>query len=196
MADATAALIGDIAVHDFDEIGVPDDADLEWRQRSLELWIRRAVDYQMVGIDLLLTGQSPLGEVLAAPSADRLDGIAVYLVDVADETRRQRRAQRDPAGGPPDAVEAFTNWTAWHRQHAADPRHRPDVLTAGSWPRMAWHRWTAWSASDPQWCTRTLDTTDHPIAASIAALAAWVVEQRDLNRVGTLPLAPGWAIQR
>jgi hypothetical protein len=58
-----------IAVHDFDEVGVPERPDRRWRHRTTELWVRRALEYQDRGVDLLLTGQSPLGEVLAAPSA-------------------------------------------------------------------------------------------------------------------------------
>lgn len=61
-----------------------------------EVWVRRTLEYQHRGIDVLLTGQSPLGEVLAVPSASLLDGIAVCLVDVADEVRRVRLDERDP----------------------------------------------------------------------------------------------------
>ncbi|MFF3712946.1 hypothetical protein [Streptomyces phaeochromogenes] len=60
-----------------------------------EMWVRRALEYQDRGVDLLLTGQSPLAEVLASPSAPLLDGIAVCLVDVSDEARRRRLTQRD-----------------------------------------------------------------------------------------------------
>lgn len=79
----------------------------------IEHWVRRALEYQDDGIDLLLPGQSPLGEVLAAPSAPMLDGIAVCLVDVADGARR------------PDMA-----WNRWNRWTAADPRwacHRLDT---------------------------------------------------------------------
>src|SRR2546426_204768 len=90
LAYATAGRVRLIAVHDFDELGVPEGADLRWRHRMTEMWVRRALDCQALGIDLLLTGQSPLGEVLAVPSAPLLDGIAVCLVDVADEVRGVR----------------------------------------------------------------------------------------------------------
>ncbi len=73
-----------IAVHDSDERGVPSGADLAWRQSELEQWVGVALDYEADGMDLLLTGQSPLGEVLAVPSAPRLSRVAVCLIDVED----------------------------------------------------------------------------------------------------------------
>jgi hypothetical protein len=115
LAHATASSLHQIAVHDFDELGVPTGADLHWRQRTMELWVRRALEYQERGVDLLLTGQSPLGEVLAAPSAPLLDGIAVCLVNVADEVRRARLVERDPGRWDATAVDAFLGWAAWHR---------------------------------------------------------------------------------
>ena len=71
LAYTAAARIRKIAVHDFDELGVPKGVDRHWRHRMTEMWIRRALEYQERGIDLLLSGQSPLGEVLTAPSAPR-----------------------------------------------------------------------------------------------------------------------------
>jgi hypothetical protein len=74
----TAALTGvrervrDLVAHDFDEIGVPPDADTAWRQRANEEWVRRVLRCQRDGRDFLLAGQVPLGEILAAPSTPEL----------------------------------------------------------------------------------------------------------------------------
>jgi hypothetical protein len=121
-----------------------------------------------------------LGEVLAAPSAPLLDGIAVCLVDVADEVRRTRLAERDPNRWDAPAVDAFLGWAAWHRQHALDPRHRPDVIIENSWPEMAWDRWTGWHAGDSRWRTELLDTTGQPLAKSTAQVERWIAEQREV----------------
>jgi len=71
-AARACARLGGLVVHDFDEIGVPSTADVRWRQRSLERWLRRVLGYQNDGLDVVLLGQSPLGEVLASPSATHL----------------------------------------------------------------------------------------------------------------------------
>src|ERR1051326_8971980 len=95
LAYALAGRVPSLAVHDFDEWGVPSDADTAWRQRTGEHWLRRAYAIQETGRDLLLTGQSPLGEILATPSAYGLDGIAMCLVDVDDDERVERLTRRD-----------------------------------------------------------------------------------------------------
>lgn len=193
LAFAVADRFRRVAVHDFDEVGVPEGADRRWRNRTTELWVRRALEYQGRGIDLLLTGQSPLGEILAVPSAPLLDGIAVCLVDVAGEVRRARLAKRDQGRWDEAAVDAFLGWAVWHRRHALDPRHRPDVIVDGSWSGMVWDRWTAWAAEDPRWRTHLLDTTDQPLARSVDQVELWVAEQREAHRSGRLSLARGWA---
>jgi hypothetical protein len=180
-----------IAVHDFDEVGVPGDADHRWRHRTTETWIQRALGYQDHGVDLLLTAQSPLGEILASPSAPLLDGIALCLVDVSDDMRRARLTSRDPGRWNTQRTGDFLGWAAWHRGHATDPRHRPHVITADSWPPMAWERWTSWTSNDPRWHTDRLDTTDQTVTESIACVEQWISEQRDAHRAGNLPLQAG-----
>ena len=176
-AHACAGLDG-LVVHDFDEIGVPSAADLVWRQRGLERWLRRVLDYQSRGVDVLLTGQSPLGEVLAAPSAVHLHGIAACLLDVADEERLRRLEHRDPGRWQAAEKRAFVGWARWHRAHAADPGHHRDVLMSGGWPRMRWDRWTAWSKGDPRWDVRVVDSTARPVRETQAELREWVVGAR------------------
>ncbi len=193
LAYSAGERLGRLAVHDFDELGVPEGADRWWRHRMTEMWVRRALEYQVCGVDLLLTGQSPLGEALASPSAPLLDGIAVCLVDVSDEVRRGRLALRDSGRWDAPAVDAFLGWAAWHRKHAEDPRYRPDVIIDNSWPEMAWHRWTGWTSDDRRWSTHLLNTTDRPVAASVDQVEQWVTEQRDALRSGRLTLSRGWS---
>ncbi|HEY3558148.1 MAG TPA: hypothetical protein VGL05_11825 [Kribbella sp.] len=181
-----------MAVHDHDEIGVPDDADTQWRNRTTEQWICRALEYQDRGLDLLLTGQSPLGEILASPSALQLDGIAVCLVHVADGERRRRLDRRDRGRWSPETLDAFVGWGAWHLGHAEDPRYRPEAIVDGSWPAMAWDRWSAWTKHDPRWDTYLLDTTGRSVEQSVDELEQWMARQRGAFRSGQLALSKGW----
>src|SRR5919204_6432024 len=80
----------ELAIHDFDEIGVPPKADTAWRHRANEAWLQRALEYQAEGVDLLLAGQTPFGELLATPSATRLEALSACLIDCDDETRLTR----------------------------------------------------------------------------------------------------------
>ncbi|WP_199808498.1 hypothetical protein [Streptomyces sp. NRRL S-146] len=193
LAFEAAGRLERIAVHDVDEVGVPEGADRHWRHRMTEMWVRRALDYQDRGIDFLLSGQSPLGELLAAPSAPLLDGIAVCLVDVADPVRRTRLAERDPGRWDLQTIDAYLGWAAWHRKHALDPSHRQDVIIDNRWPEMVWDRWTGWNAGDPRWLTHLLDTTDQPVTESVDQVEQWIKEQRNAHQAGQLPLSHGWA---
>ncbi|PRY12065.1 hypothetical protein [Kineococcus rhizosphaerae] len=167
-----------LAVHDADELGVPSDADTAWRQSSLERWVRFALERQAEGVDLLLAGQSPLGELLACPSAPRLDGLAVCLLDVEDDVRLARLRARDGDRWDAAALDAFVGWGRWHRAHAADPRHHPEVVTTGGWAPMRWDRWSDWTAGDPRWAVETLDTTRTGPDAVAGRLAGWVTRRR------------------
>ncbi|MFC4068294.1 hypothetical protein [Actinoplanes subglobosus] len=167
-----------LVCHDFDEIGVPPGADLVWRQRSLEVWLQRALRYQSDGLDMLLTGQSPLGEVLACPSAAALDGIAACLLDVDDDVRRRRLTERDPGRWDARQTDAFINWARWQRAHAADPGHRPEVITAGGWDGMRWDRWD----EHPRWAVTVIDTTGRTIGESAADLRRWIDESQSANQ--------------
>jgi hypothetical protein len=74
----------DLAVHDVDEpfadAPPPTELDRVWRAEQSEGWIGRALEYERDGVDMLLTG-GVFGELLACPSATRLDGIAGCLLD-------------------------------------------------------------------------------------------------------------------
>jgi hypothetical protein len=182
-----------LIVHDFDEIGVPSGADIVWRQRSLEEWIQRALRYQADGLDLALTGQSPLGEVLACPSATELNGIAACLLDVDDQVRWQRLEERDAGRWDRDAKRAFAGWARWHRAHAADPRHLPEAITTAGYEEMRWDRWCDWSGTDRRWAVTVMDTTGRTIEQSAAELGEWIARARSSLAAGRLALSGEWA---
>jgi hypothetical protein len=181
-----------LSVHDFDDVGVPSDADLVWRQSTLEGWIQRALQEEQRGRDTLLTGQSPLGEILAAPSTPRLEGIAVALVDVDDHERWIRLEHRDPGKWDDDTKRSFVNWARWHRTHADDPQADPEAIINGSNSEMAWARWTSWNPDDPRWSTERIDTTGRSTVESTAAVTEWITRTRNSLQDGRLPLARGW----
>ncbi|MDX6516877.1 MAG: hypothetical protein QOH73_2543 [Gaiellaceae bacterium] len=111
-----------LAIHDFDEIGVPAGADATWRQGANEEWVQRAIAYEWAGTDLLLAGQTPVGELLRTPSVGLLDGVSACLMDCDDDTRITRLHARGPewlasTGG---TLQDYLNWAAWLRDHAVE----------------------------------------------------------------------------
>jgi hypothetical protein len=184
--------IDGLVVHDFDELSVPSTAAMKWRQRTLEDWIPRIVEHESRGEAVLLTGQSPLGEVLACPSAPHLAGIAVCLLDVPDDERLQRLERRDPGRWDESQKQALLGWARWHREHAADPQARPEVITAGGWDRMRWDRWLGWTHADPRWRTTVIQTAQEPVDRAVDEVREWISDVRHELATGRLSLAAGW----
>lgn len=185
--------VSDLAVHDFDEIGIPPNATTPWRHRANERWVQRALEYQSAGSDLLLAGQTPLGELLAAPSAPKLDAISACLIDCDDATRVARIQARGPEwlDRGTGALQDYLNWADWMRRHAADPCWRTDVIRHGETEsEMHWSRWSDWRAGDPRWRVRVIDTSALPVERVAAELVEWIEDERALLRSGTHPLAP------
>lgn len=89
-------LLGDgIAVYDFDDIGVSEDADKRWRQESTEKWLQKLL---RKGKDAVLLGQIVLGEILSCPSAKQIGKVNFCLLDVNDFERIQRLKKRNSYG--------------------------------------------------------------------------------------------------
>ena len=181
------------------EINVPPDADTAWRHRANERWVCRALDSEAEGTDLLLAGQNRYGELLAAPSALRLEAISACLIDCDDETRLARlqaRGQESFArnGGE---LQDYVNWAAWMREHAADPSARTEVIRhEATRNEMRWSRWSSWRAGDPRWRVRVIDTSVLSVEKVADELIEWIREERSLFRSGAHPLAGAAAYDR
>ncbi len=176
-----------VACVEFDSVGVPADADSAWRHGALEHWVQRAVADQRAGRHIILCGQVPMGELLAAPSANALDGIAVCLLHCSPEVRRARLIGR---GANRDGLHNHLAFGEWFYGHALDPAHMPHVIRVASSVDMRWDRWHGWMADDARWSFEIIDTdalTREQVAARVVAWARAVLDR-------CLPiLAAGWA---
>jgi hypothetical protein len=193
LARAVDGRVADLAVHELGELAERpwQRGDRSWRRDLVEPWLERVVAYGAEGKDVLVT-ELVLGEVLAAPSATRVDGIAACLVDCDDDERLRRLRARDDGGiGDAHQVWDFLAWALWLRRHSIDPQTFTGPIRGGdtSW---AWRRWDRWRAGDPRWSTNVLDTTGESIDVSAGRLAAWITEQRRLRAEGRLPLSGRW----
>jgi hypothetical protein len=190
LLEALRARWAELEIHDFDEIGVPAGADIAWRHRANEQWVQLALTEQADGRDLVLAGQTPLGELLAAPSASQLDAIAACLLDCDDAERLARMRQRgdDWAAQFGDSLDDFVLWGEWMRGHARDPRFRQFVIRERCDPSMQWDRWSEWRANDPRWRVRVVDTSRVTVEEVVDELERWIREERGLAREGRHPL--------
>lgn len=155
---------------EFDSIGVPDGADTAWRHGATEEWVRFAIEEQDAGRHVLLAGQVPPGELVAAPSADRLDGIAVCVLHSSPEVQEARLVGR---GERADSLFHHLRFGAWFGAHARDPQHAPEVVRVETSTPMVWERWEHLKSGDPRWPVSVIDTDELSSADVAAQVAAW-----------------------
>lgn len=158
-----------VECHDADEM-LAEDSDTRCVQ--LELWVRQALAAQRRGDDFLLTTHSPLGELLAAPSAPGLDGIAACLLDCSDAVREARSLARGV--DPRWPIQPQLNWAAWHRRHARDPRWQPHVIDSNGPAAHRYDRWRTWTGDDLRWQVHVLDTSDLTVSQTLPIVVEWV----------------------
>jgi len=191
LIDALQGRDHQLALHDLDEVGVPAGADVAWRHRALERYVRHALALQEEGCDLLLAGQTPFGELLATPSAAKLDGISACLLDCDHETTVARLRGRgnewlDRHGAQ---LEDHLHWAEWLRKHADDPSWQTHVIKhEATEDEMCWERWSGWAVGDPRWRVHQIDTSDLSVESVADAVWAWVENERALARSGNHPL--------
>ena len=83
------------------------------------------------------------------------------------------------------------------REHAADPSWRREVVRhEATEDEMHWSRWSGWTAADPRWRVRVIDTSALPVEQVAATLVEWIEEERALVRSGGHPLADRNAYDR
>ncbi|MBS2538895.1 hypothetical protein KGQ20_39730 [Catenulispora sp. NF23] len=96
LAFAVADRLSGAVVHDFDEVGVPDPPiPPHWRNEMTEHWIRRALEYQEHGLDLVgAARRRPVGRARSRLLL-RLGGLAARArARPPRPARRHRRRQQ------------------------------------------------------------------------------------------------------
>lgn len=148
---------------------IPPVPTVVWRQQMAEEAVRRAVVLEKDGRHLLLAGDPvAAGEVLAAPSADRID-VAVCLLDADAKSQTARlRAMKQPEEWLPNNL----GFADWMRIHAVDPSYVPEAITTNGWERMRWERWVGRPADDT-WAMTVLDTSERDSAEVAEFVADW-----------------------
>ncbi|MCK6066110.1 MULTISPECIES: hypothetical protein [Microbacterium] len=171
LADAARGLPLECA--EFDSVGVPPDADTAWRHAAVEQWVQRAVSLQTSGVHLVLFGQVPMGELLAAPSADRLDAIEVCLLHCSAAVRAERLRRRGYAEA--DIVHHI-RFGEWFLRHTLDPADGAEVIRLDNATGMRWGRWADWSKGDPRWAAEVIGTDALQPREVATRVEAWVRE--------------------
>jgi broad-specificity NMP kinase len=146
----------------------PETMTRVWRQQTTEAAVRRGIELQGSGRHLLLAGDPvPAAEVVAAPSAPKLDLIAVCLLDATPEAQAERLAAR---GDHPSLLPHHQAFAEWMRRQASDPLHMTRVVSDAGWEEMRWERLEQLA---PEWRVHTIDTTHMTREAVADAVLDW-----------------------
>ncbi|MDO9577245.1 MAG: hypothetical protein Q7J16_05125 [Candidatus Cloacimonadales bacterium] len=167
--------------HDSDEIIVKTGTG---RRKSNEIWIERALDAQQKGNDFLLSTQSPFGEILACPSAIKLDGIKCCLLDCNDFVRAERYLARPQFKEWPLGMDTLC-WAVFHRMHAIDPQWEQRVIVDKELPEYGWNRWTNWQKGDARWEVKIIDTSENEMQYTADLVHDWILDEKKKSQILT-----------
>lgn len=178
-----------VGVEFCDVVEIPSEFEPDWRVRSVEKVVQFALEHQRAGRHVMMAGDPvPPGELLAVPSADQLDGIAVCLLHCEPEVQMERlRARREPE----ELLHRHVAFNDWMLRHASDPTHMPEVITQAGWDAMEWERWMTLEPGDPRWQFVTLDTTERTRDEVATQIADWC-RAALLDEPAVPVFRPGW----
>ncbi len=167
--------------HDFDETPVSSGTQ---RRKVNEDWIKKALKAQYEGKDFLLSAHSPLGEILACPSAIKLKGIKCCVLDCHDFVRTERYLARVQSEEWPLCMDTLC-WAVFHRMHAKDPAWEQRVIVDKELPEFGWERWTNWKAGDKRWDVKIIDTTENEMNNTADMVYDWIKEEKNKKQALT-----------
>ena len=158
--------VDDMEVYDFDDIGVPEGADKKWRQEATEKWLQKILRNNK---NTCLLGQIVLGEILACPSAQKIDAFNFYFLDVSDYERIQRLKKRNSY-----VDQNMLNWSSWLRIHHRDPQWTQNVIKDGAWDGLNFSVWDQLKSWDEKARVDFLNTTDYSIEEVTKKVSQWI----------------------
>ena len=167
--------------HDFDATPVKDGTN---RREVNEEWVQKALKAQENGKDFLLSAHTPLGELLACPSAIKLYGIKCCVLDCHDFVRVERYLARVQSEEWPLCMDPLC-WAVFHRMHAHDPQWEQRVVVDKELPDFGWKRWTNWQKGDERWDVKIIDTTENEMDYTANLVQDWILEEKQKSQALT-----------
>lgn len=165
-------IAGQVAACELGSLGMTPEWSLRWRHQAVEQAVQLALKHQESGKHFLLCGDPvPPGELYAAPSADKLAGIEVCLLDVCAERQMERLRQR---GDRAELMPHHVAFAEWMRRHAVDHRHRPEVIINQGWEQMRWQVWNSDEITAGPWNSHVIDTSELEPGEVAREVVSWM----------------------
>ena len=167
----------DAECYDYDDIPV---STAEERCLAAEEWIKKALKAQEEGKDFILATHSPLGELLACPSAIELNGISPCLLDCNDFVRTDRYRARPQFEEWPLGQDTLC-WAVYHRMHAKEPGWEQRVIVNPDLSDFRWDRWTGLKKGDKRWNVKIIDNSLLAGEECLSILLEWIKAKKNEN---------------
>lgn len=164
----------DWVVYDFDSIGVPKNADKQWRQQNTERWLAQIAKEKK---NVCLAGQMVLGEIVACPSAKQFSNINSIFLDCSDQERIKRLVKRNTYG----VDQHMLNWSSWLRMHYQDPQWATHVITDDCWTDLELDQWLSLQSWDLRCINKYIDTTLRSIEKVAQEVARIITNARSIT---------------
>ena len=87
--------VSELEIHDFDEVGVPEDPPLQWRLDTTLHWINKAKENQEKNLSTCIVGLSFPNEVNDFKESKKLEKILFCFLDISKEEREKRLSKRN-----------------------------------------------------------------------------------------------------
>jgi len=163
---------GRVAVCELGTLGITPEWSLRWRHQAVEKVVQLALKHQADGKHFLLCGDPvPPGELYAVPSAARLAGIQVCLLDASAERQGERLRLRGDAA---ELIPLHVAFAEWMRRHVVNHRHRPEVIINQGWEEMRWQVWNSEEVTVVPWNCFVIDTSELKPEEVAERVAAWM----------------------
>jgi ribosomal protein S18 acetylase RimI-like enzyme len=179
----------DIEFHDFDDIGVPSNADKIWRQKSTHTWIEKALKSKK---SVCILGGSVPGEIISTPAYLKNNPqIKFLLLDCDDAVRYERLNQRQSYGPNQDIM----NWASWLRLHTHNPQWEQSVFLDDAWSEMdfsAFKNLNSWHDSFNFEMINNRNDTPEDTTTRVLEWIAFAQKHKTQQHILQLATLPDW----
>ena len=128
-------------VHDFDEGGVPEGADENWRKQRTNEWLKKAKFYQQKGKSIIICGVSVPEEIKNSPTYNKSLGVHYGCIHIGESEIRRRLEARGWKG---KLVDDNINWAKYLEKYVKAEKDHYIVDGEANKPRRVADRFIDW----------------------------------------------------
>jgi len=136
-----------IEIHDFDEGGVPKDADGRWRQQRTTEWLEKAKSYFEKGKPTVICGVSVPDEVKNSPAYDSSLNVHYGIIHIDEAEIRKRLESRGWMG---KKVDDNVNWAKHLERYVKSEKEHLIVDGLANTPVQTAEKFVNWIKNETQ----------------------------------------------